>query len=94
MAGTDNTAWRAQMHGKIAALELLITTCLIDQAQRAPFGDPLGSIREMRAGMLASLQHLDRDVGPYEDAVWAQCVDTLNEMFGRAEMRIRNALRD
>ncbi|QJR01717.1 hypothetical protein HH800_05620 [Sphingobium yanoikuyae] len=84
----------AHLMGRIAALELLATTSLVDMSMRTPGDDPLSSLKSMRTGLFSSLQHIDRASGDFADQVWDELATALNETFDRAETRIENALRD
>ena len=76
----------AHFQGRIVALELLIrslmTGVVMDAGRNSVF------VGEMRDEMLASLQLIQRDIGPYEDAVWSEATDALRSQFFEVGKRV------
>lgn len=76
-------------HGRIVALDLVIRALLTQSVMEAP-GDPLERLDQSQQAMKQSLQHIDRPIGDYEDAVWAEASDALDLLFANVRMRVED----
>jgi hypothetical protein len=74
------------LQGRVVALELLVRALLTDFALKST--KPLASARNLQQEFLSSLQHLQRPVGDYEDAVWASATDHMREALDQVIQRI------
>lgn len=75
------------LHGRIVALDLVVRALLTQSVIEAR-GDPLDRLDQNQQAMKQSLQHIDRPIGEYEDAVWAEASDALDLLFSNVRMRI------
>lgn len=76
----------AHLHGRIVALELMLRGFMAERALAS--ADPAASLREWESGMMESFQHSSREVGDYQDAVWAEAVDAMRYQFREVRKRV------
>ncbi len=77
------------LQGRIVALDLVVRALLTQSVMEAP-GDPLERLGQNQQAMKQSLQHINRPIGEYEDAVWAEASDALDMLFANVRMRIED----
>jgi hypothetical protein len=74
------------LQARVIALELLVRALLTDFALKST--KPLAGANKLREEFLSSLQHLQRPVGEYEDAVWASAADHMRQTLDQVIERI------
>lgn len=87
-------AYLVALHGRIVALELLMTACIVDQCARAPQdirkprADLLANVDALRQVTLSSVQNAQRHIGEAEDVVWNEAAAALDQAFRNARARL------
>lgn len=77
---------QVNLHGRIAALEMIMTGLLADRIRRTD--DPLGATEQGRKDLIQSFQIAQRAVGDYEDAVTAAAAKAVNQQFANLRARL------
>lgn len=75
------------LQGRIIALEMMMTTYIVDHCSRTPSGDLLASIRAMRQVVFASAQNAERPADERTDRIWESSARSLDQMFKNALAR-------
>jgi hypothetical protein len=85
-----STSFQDNLQGRVISLELLVRGLLVESLLKSE--RPVQAAQEMRRGLFASLQHVERAFDEDADRVWAAVVATLNSSFDVVEARLKSVL--